>query len=511
MKSLITVKNVVLLFILIVYSAIFQTQTTAQTSTIYLDSTRQVIRGFGAANIVGWRPDMTADEINTAFGTGDGQLGFTILRLRISPNSNDFSANVPTALAAYNMGVHIIASPWSPPPWMKTNNNIIGGELYDTSYASYVAHLKSFGDYMASNGVQLDGISVQNEPDITVGYESCDWNGSQMKRFMRDYAPSVNYPIFCPESYQFIKTISDSVLNDPVAAANTAFIGGHVYGGGIAPYPLAKSLGKELWMTEHFTESGHSGNDWPLALDVAADINDCMSVGMSAYVWWYIVRYYGPIGDGTNNTGAGEVTKRGYIMSQYSRFVRPGYVRVDATNNPGIYVTAYKDTSRIVIVAINYFTTTKDLTVELQGGTVPAFTPYVTSQAKNCNQESDVSVSNHSFAATLDASSITTFVSDGTVGVIAETSAPTEFKLCQNYPNPFNPTTHIKYSIPKSEYILLKVYNLLGEVVATLFEGYQQAGTHSIIFDGSGLTSGVYLYQLSSSKFIETKKLILLK
>ena len=500
-----------LFFFSLILSLIVQNNVIAQTSTIYLDSTRQIIRGFGAANIVGWRPDMTADEITTAFGTGEGQLGFTILRLRISPNSNDFSSNVPTVLAAFNMGVHIIASPWSPPPWMKTNNNIVGGELYDTSYASYAAHLKSFGDYMASNGVQLDGISVQNEPDITVGYESCDWNGSQMKRFMRDYAPSVNYPVFCPESFQFVKTISDSVLNDPVAAANTAFIGGHVYGGGIAPYPLAKNLGKELWMTEHYTESAHSGNDWPLALDVAADINDCMSVGMSAYVWWYIVRYYGPIGDGTNNTGAGEVTKRGYIMSQYSRFIRPGYERVDATNNPGIYVTAYKDSSKIVIVAINYFSTPKDLTVELQGGTAPAFTPYVTSQTKNCIQESNVSVTGYSFTVTLDASSITTFVSDGSVGIDNEITAPNEFHLYQNYPNPFNPTTQIKFSIPESDYVSLKVYNILGEVVSTLIEGFQQAGTHTFTFDGSSLSSGVYLYKLSTDNFVETKKLILLK
>ena len=63
-----------------------------------------------------------------------------------------------------------------------------------------------------TGGIGTEKLSV-NEPDITVGYESCDWNGSQMKRFMRDYAPSVNYPVFCPESFQFIKTISDSVLN----------------------------------------------------------------------------------------------------------------------------------------------------------------------------------------------------------------------------------------------------------------------------------------------------------
>jgi len=505
-------KRKTFLFLFVLISLLtFQIRIVAQTATINLNDTKQIIRGYGAANILPWRPDMTASEINTAFGTGDGQIGFTILRLRVPNQQSEFNMNVPTALAAQNMGVQIIASPWTPPSWMKTNNNPVGGRLLDTSYASFATYLKSFGDFMASNGVQLNSISVQNEPDITVSYESCDYNGSEMKRFMKDFAPSVGYPVFCPESYQFIKTISDSVLTDSAATAHTAFIGGHIYGGGIAPYPLAESKGKELWMTEHYTESAHSGNDWPLALDVAADINDCMSVGMSAYIWWYIVRYYGPIGDGTNNTVAGEVTKRGYIMSQYSRFIRPGYVRVDATNNPGIYVTAYKDSSKIVIVVINYFSTSKDLTVELQGGTVPAFTPYVTSQTKNCNQESNISVSINSFTATLDASSITTFVSDGPVGVKQETSVPTEFYLYQNYPNPFNPITQIKYSIPGNDYMSLKIYNLLGEEVAVLFEGYQQAGSYEVSFDGSSLSSGVYLYRLSSNNFVETKKLILLK
>lgn len=100
---------------------------------IYLNNIQQVNRGFDAANILPWRPDMTTHEANKAFGTGDGQIGFTILRLRIPPDTNEFNLNVPTAKLAHSMGVTIIASPWSPPAWMKTNNNNIGGRLIDTS------------------------------------------------------------------------------------------------------------------------------------------------------------------------------------------------------------------------------------------------------------------------------------------------------------------------------------------------------------------------------------------
>jgi len=85
------------------------------------------------------------------------------------------------------------------------------------------------------------------------------------------------------------------------------------------------------------------------------------------------------------------------------------------------------------------------------------------------------------------------------------------FMLSQNYPNPFNPSTLIKYSIPQNSFISLKVFNLLGQEVVTLYEGLRQAGNYVASFDGSALASGVYVYQLKVNDFLETKKLILLK
>ena len=86
-----------------------------------------------------------------------------------------------------------------------------------------------------------------------------------------------------------------------------------------------------------------------------------------------------------------------------------------------------------------------------------------------------------------------------------------EFILNQNFPNPFNPTTQIRFSIPRNCYISLIIYNLRGEKVTTLLEGYKQTGNYMVSFDGANLASGVYFYRLKASNFDQTKKFVLLK
>ena len=99
----------------------------------------------------------------------------------------------------------------------------------------------------------------------------------------------------------------------------------------------------------------------------------------------------------------------------------------------------------------------------------------------------------------------------GEVGVKDKNKIPYTFELNQNYPNPFNPGTKISYSIPQASFITLTVYDLLGKEVATLVNEDKPAGTYEIMFNAEGLSSGIYFYQLNSGKFIETKKMILLR
>jgi len=387
-----------------------------QTATIDLNSVHQIIRGFGAANILQWRPDMTAAEVETAFGTEEGQLGFTILRLMVEANKNRWNLYVPTAKQAYDMGATIIASPWYAPGEMVETVNGVSRVKYDR-YDEYAAHLDSFITYMAGNDVPVYGLSVQNEPDITDQWTS--WTSNEMFTFMKENAHAITgTKVMAPESFQFRRVMSDPILNDSIACANTDIVCGHIYGGGLGSYPLAEAKGKEIWMTEHLSGEGDTQNNqtWYWSLEVAKEINDVLEAGMSAYVWWYIVRYYGPISDGTNNSGSkGEVTKKGYVMSQYSKFIRPGDYRVTSSMAPiemNVSVTAYKDsiTSRAIVVAVNTSSNPENVVFKIPNSTLSTGTSYTTSESKNVVPGEEIIISNNKIIFNLDASSITTFV-----------------------------------------------------------------------------------------------------
>ena len=88
---------------------------------------------------------------------------------------------------------------------------------------------------------------------------------------------------------------------------------------------------------------------------------------------------------------------------------------------------------------------------------------------------------------------------------------PQQYELLQNYPNPFNPSTQIRYALPAASQVRLEVYNSVGQKVMVLVDGQQSAGYHQVSFNASGLSSGVYLYKLSTPGFSQTKKMLLIK
>jgi hypothetical protein len=103
------------------------------------------------------------------------------------------------------------------------------------------------------------------------------------------------------------------------------------------------------------------------------------------------------------------------------------------------------------------------------------------------------------------------FIPDTLLTSSQEVEVPREFVLWQNYPNPFNPSTTIQYDLPTRAHVFLAVFNTLGQQVALLQDGQQDAGYHEVQFDGKGLSSGVYLYRIHVGSFTETRKLLLIR
>ncbi len=92
-----------------------------------------------------------------------------------------------------------------------------------------------------------------------------------------------------------------------------------------------------------------------------------------------------------------------------------------------------------------------------------------------------------------------------------ENSVVSNFSLSQNFPNPFNPTTNIKYSLPKSGFVLIKVYDMVGRMVKELVNEVKDQGNYSVTFDGASFASGVYFYRIEAISFVDTKRMVLVK
>lgn len=403
----------------------------ASDANINLSSEKQLIKGFGGINHPAWIGDLTAAQRETAFGNGANQLGFSILRIYVDENRNNWYREVATAKRAIEQGALVFASPWNPPSDMvetfNRNGDTNAKRLRYDKYAAYAQHLNDFVTYMKDNGVNLYAISVQNEPDYA--HEWTWWTPQEMLRFMKENAGSIqNTKVMAPESFQYLKNMSDPILNDPQALANMDILGAHTYGTQFKDfaYPLfkQKGAGKELWMTEvYYPNSDNNSSDrWPEALDVSYHMHNAMVEGdFQAYVWWYIRRQYGPMNED------GSISKRGYNMAHFSKFVRPGYYRVDATKNPdtNTFISAYKGDNKAVIVAINRGTSAVSQKFVLQNGNASTVSSWVTDSSRNLASGAPITVSGGAFTAQLPAQSVTTFVANITGGSVTPGSGTT--------------------------------------------------------------------------------------
>lgn len=374
--------------------------------TIDQAQVHQVIRGFGCATVFN-PPNTTAlteEEFDRLFGAGPGAVGLTLLRIRIASDDAWRATELVHAKAALQRGAGVFASPWSPPARMKTNNNIIGGKLIADSAAAYAKYLNDFALYMAANGAPLYAVSVQNEPDWEPAYEGCVWTAAEMRDFLKNHGSLVSATrLMAPELVNNNQAYVNTILADDGAVANLDLIGSHIYGGGIVDNALARSKGKEVWMTEHLDTL----TTWNANINTAIEIHDCFTkANFSAYVWWYGKRFYGLIGQD------GAMTKRGFVVSQFARFIRPGAVRItnSANTRTDVYVSAYMNGTKRVIVLINGGVNNVSQRINLPPTASGTFIPYTTSATKNAEAGAGITAAGNAIVYTLSPGSITTLV-----------------------------------------------------------------------------------------------------
>lgn len=421
----------------------------AQTVTVNVTATdiQQTIEGFGtsqglayAPSLYTWPEPQRSQIMDLAFSPSGG-IGLTFFRSQVLPSlepspgvwDDTDTAQVWMMHEAVRRGpVKLVATVPTPPAWMKTDNCITGGKVLATHYQDYANFLAHYAtQYATNNGVSIHALSLTNEPDSAT--PACDaaqgwstnWNGSDIATFLHNNlsptwaANDITTKVIAPESVSWgsVDSFLAATYADPVATARLDIVAGHQYLHSQPSLRIQSALdrGKPIWMTESSIEHPVWTMDGALAW--AGAIHDSLTGGqVSAWIWWGLAyaladwdRDQFVIGlDFDANVYS--VSKTFWALGNFSRFIRPGFVRVGASSSDSsLRVSAYKDpaTGRVVIVAINPNASARNVQIHPSGFTAGVVTPYVTSDSQNLSPQLAVSLAG---VVTVPARSIVTYV-----------------------------------------------------------------------------------------------------
>ena len=444
-----------------------QAQEQSASTTIYWDDVRQEIDGFGASGAFQQAkhlmefPEKERQEIlDLLFSTDEG-AGFSIVRNMVGDGGinewgNEIDGPTPTIWPkedgpfvwtgdedqiwlmnqAKNYGVEkFVSTVWSPPAWMKTNNSVIrGGEVREDKYQQYADYLSAYiRGYKQHHGIDIYGISLANEPDFNASYSSSRWTGKQFKKFINEnLTPTfeedgINSKVILGEAMAFKEDphIVVPVLEDEQARERVDIVAAHAYGGdrGLgATFPTVKKYDKKLWETE----TSNLGTNDPTIKDGlywAKLLHHHMTVAeANAWFYWWFVSFKLDKGEPLINLDIENkeyhLNKRLFTIGNYSRFIRPGYNRINTRTNggSGIYVSAYKnaETGEYAIVAINENDSSSKLNLNFDGFNATmvtdSVTSYRTSETEDLKQLDELAVKNGEVTTELAAKSVTTFI-----------------------------------------------------------------------------------------------------
>ena len=378
------------------------------------DTRKQTITGFGAACCDGAMCPYGTDTnpVRLLFGP-QSKIGLNIMRMEISPNFKgditaadigwdtpyDWQGCVPSAKIVKQRGGIVFGTPWSPPGEYKTNGkaqggntedaNAVRGKLREDCYEKFFPWLNTYLKYMKSKGVNVDAVSIQNEPDWWVNYSGCLYSPEEQVKLVKNYAHMLDrdtYPgvrLISAEPLGFTQNYSDALMNDATCRKHIDIVAGHMYGHPPLEYMkksavLAEKYGKEVWMTEHsVTDNIDHLPNWHEQLIFAEELNECMLAGCTAYIYWYMRAHWAFVGTGETKYNVGNMknTKnkllpRAFVMSHFSKHVT-GSTRLTTSRDKtsgegaGFEYSAYVKGDSLIVMAIDTTKTGHDLKIQL--------------------------------------------------------------------------------------------------------------------------------------------------
>jgi len=402
-------------------------------ATIDWTTTHQTITGFGAATAFqcashdaagecnGGGNRWTTQELNLLYDQNLG-IGLSLIRFKIEENGSfPYNTNIRNAIAK---GAKAWGAPWSPPASMKTNGSINnGGSLAPAFYQAWASQLVNYVSALKNTyGIPVYAISVQNEPDFVASYESAQYTGQQFHDFVvNNLCPTLqsvglgNVKIMIAEQAHWQFNLATTTKNDAGADACIGIYAAHGYNSAASAFPV--NPGQELWETED-SDLGAQDTSSSNGLAWAQKLHDYLTIAnLNAWHYWWAVDSGDSTGQGLLNDASGTlvIPTRFYMIGQYTKFIRPGFVRIGATVSPvaNTYVSAYKDptsSGHVVIVAINRGSGNANVTFQFNGFTAASVTPYITNGTLNLTQQPAISSAGGSFTYSLLPFSVTTFV-----------------------------------------------------------------------------------------------------
>ncbi|KAF7632218.1 Glucosylceramidase [Meloidogyne graminicola] len=364
-------------------------------ATINPEIKNQIIEGFGTSTA--WKGPCSSRIFKQLYG----DLGYSILRIRISEHKDSpwdgWHAEVPNVKQAKSYGAQVFATPWTAPANLKVCGQDKSCPLRQDKYNDYADYLQSYVNYMKQNGAPIDILSLINEPDFkTDAYNTMNFTPDEMVKFLKTSAKRISgTKIMASESYGYSPATNDAILNDPQAAAKVDIVARHGYGFHFEPQTKVHQMGKGFWLTE-FTADGQ---DWKSVMNLAKAINDCMTKALcNAFVYWWLH-------ENTQNMmildSAEQLTPKAYVMGQFSKFIKRGYVRIDTNSDDNnILISGYiGGQNKLVIVAINIGSNSINQQFSINGGSAlyTSLTPYITSQGKNLEKQLNIKLNGGKF------------------------------------------------------------------------------------------------------------------